>query len=437
MPIPAWSSATPGQATLAGQLNQFLVPHASTFTYAGSALALTSSNPTPVGSTADSLTSNNALAYRFQTSSSAVQLSRVTLALGVVGSGVDVLMTLQSDSGTGPSGTTLAQCYIPAEWLPTGVSTTLTPSHGFPLSYTLAANTYYNIVLSVVNASSTSNVTAEWTRTTSGVTSGALTQNAAGTWTTQSYGYSIGLYGGTSGLLEIVTDDTQSKMTGFSYVGTQVTTIRQWVAKSSSAPQNLLARDDAAFTTTTGNMAGTNCSVALVTTPVYYGSHSLKMTSTASTFTYIGAYAATLNSSSGSGVTYVPVTVGNNYSAVCYIAPNSTLRNVYAQLNFYNSSGTVIGSSIQGTYVSQTAANTFTQCTVSATAPTGAITCLVTAVVSAASGDIANGEIHYLGAMGLFSGSNTTWSYPGLGVASSRTLAYSSSTTGSPVTSMS
>ena len=421
MANPNWTAATPGQASLAGHVNQFLVPHSSTFIYAGSPITGTS---TPIGSTQDSLVTNNALAHRFF-SLSTQTLSRVTLGLVITNAGSDVLLTLQGDSGAGPNGTVLASCYIPAEWLSTSNSATY-PLNGFPLSYTLATNTYYNVVLQTVNQNSTSSNATSWIRTTAAVTTGAYIQNASGAWTSQSYGYTIGLYGGTSGLLQLVSDDSQSKMTGYTYNGSsQITIVKEWVTKT--GPVNLLSRDDAGFTASTGSWTGTNATLALsngTTDPAYDGTYALKMTAS-TTNASMSASTAILAATSNSLVTYVPVLASTVYSATARVAPNgTTMRNAKLSINWYTSTGSLISSTI-GATIAETTQKTYILLTASGTAPSNAAIASLTVTITPTSGTLSTSEVHFVDVVGLFAGLNTVWSYPGLGLGSSKTLTYS------------
>jgi len=427
MANPNWTAATPGQATLAGQINQFLVPHSSTFIYTGSAVNVN----VPIGTTQDSLVTNNALAYRFFSSSSQT-ISRVVLGLVITNSGSDVLLTLQGDSGAGPNGTVLASCYIPAEWLSTS-NAAIYPNTGFPLSYTLSGSTYYNIVLQTVNQNSTSSNATSWIRANSVVLTGAYTQNASGTWTPQTYGYTVGLYGGTSGALQLVSDDSQSKMTGYTYNGSsQITMIKEWVAKT--GPVNLLSRDDAGFTASIGSWTGTNATLALsngTTDPTYDGTYSLKMTA-GTTPSSISASTAALAPTTNSLVTYVPVTSSTIYSASAQVAPNgTTMRNAKLSINWYTSTGTLISSSA-GPIVAETAQKTFVFVTASGIAPSNAAIASLTVTITPTTGNLTTGEVHFVDVVGLFAGSNTIWSYPGLGLSSSKNLSYS----GTNLTSM-
>jgi hypothetical protein len=408
MGAPIWSAATPGQATLAGQINQFLAVHTASLLYDGS-LVITA--PTISGSPATDTftTTQTQFAFRFATSTSAVALTRVAFAIGATGAGVDLLVTLQGDNGSGPNGTVITSSYLPAEWLSSGTQTAVAPAHGIPLQANLNPLTYYNIVITPASTfNSTNNVVVSH----STATSGAQTYNGS-TWTPQSYGYGVNLYTGTSGYLRLTNEDAGVMMKGYDFTSGAMSAAREWVKKASSAPNNLVTRDDAGFTTGIGSWAATNCTIAQSTTLALDGSTSGKITAATTPSTMTVACGANL----------IPVTVGTAYSACASIAPATTLRRIQVSINWYN--GSTLISNTPGATITQTAVNTYTQATVVlATAPAGATYASVLVTITPASGTIATGEIHYVDCAGLFNGANTTWSYPGTGIASTKTVTF-------------
>ena len=413
MPTPTWSAATPGQATLAGQVNQFLVAHPSNFVYSGTSIrsALTASANTDTFS----LTQTR-LAFRFATPASPTQLTRVNLALGAVGAGCDVLIQLQGDTGSGPNGVTLTSCYIPAEWLNSGTQSAPSPDHGFPLSYLLdpSAFSYYNIVITPVSPWLPSVDSVVLTRSTA--TSGAYIYN--GSWSAQSYGYVVNLYTGNSGNLRITSEDSNALLKGYDFNSSNVMTYaREFVAKSSSAPYNLLSRDDATPTVNTGSWGTTTGTLTRSNSLALYNTYSLRFSAPGGT-TSMRAY---------TNYADYPVTAGIVYSACASIAPGgTTLRNIQVSIDWHNSAGSVISTSAGVTEL-ETAQNVWNQVTVvSQTAPATAVYASVVFTISAVTGNLTASELHYIDEIGLFQSANTTWSYPGLGVSSVRSITVTS-----------
>ena len=429
MTSPTWAAATPGQATLSGQVNQFLSTHTASFIYQGTAI-----NSVTAGSSSDALGANGQLAFRFSSGSvaSALNLSRVSLALGATNAGCDVYMTLQGDTGGGPDGNILASCYIPAEWLLSGQQSSI-PSYGFPLVYSMSSLSYYNIVLSPVpTATSLASGVNDVVLTRSTATTGAYVYNGI-SWAAKSYGYSIQLYStlqsattASTQNLTNVYEDNGALHKRYQYNGSNLISVAQeWAAKYATAPLNILCRDDASFESSIGTFTATNASIATSTTYAYDGTHSARLTVTG---TPSSTSMATTTYNPTNGVQYILATPGVNYSAVAYVAPSSTLRNIRIDIKWYTGNATpVFISTSQGTAVAQTAAGTFTPTyLVSATAPANTVLAQVVVTILPSSGTLSTGEIHYIDAIGVFENANTVWSYPGLGISSTKTLSYNS-----------
>lgn len=418
-----WQAATPGQATLSGHANQFLIGHSSTLNYGGSAV-----NTIPgLSGTADQLGSG-ALAFAF-TVGSTTSLTHINLALGAIGAGADALVSLQAQSGSVPSGTPLVAAVVPAEWLASGVQSAAS-AWNIPLNYTLAALTQYYIVVQPGSALLGSGAYAqgaagvddvELTRSTAG--SGALTYNpSTSTWTAQSYGYGAYLYGGVSGVLVGLADDPNplvaftlpSKVSAYNYnSNSQITGAYEWTMRSLGATFNMLCRDDASFESGLGTwVAQTNCAIAQSATHALDGSESMRMTASS---------AATMSAKTSKGTfpaTYYPVAASTTYTAAASFYPGSTTRAVQVAISWYTSAGALISTST-GATVNETAA-TWTQAFVTGASPSNAAYALVVAQVVSP----ANAEVHYVDCAGLFAGSSAVWSYPGTGVATKRTLGY-------------
>ena len=253
-----WQSPTPGQATLVGHVNQLLTTHSSLFVYDG---AVIGTDPTLAG-TAVSL-GVGMLAQTF-TVGAPVNLGSVLLALGALGAGQDVLVTLQADSGGSPSGTPLVGCVVPPEWLPSGVASG--PSiYSVPLPYALAAGTYW-----IVLQPGSDLLSYGISQLLAGVDDVQLTQSTAvsgasvysgGSWTTETYGFGVYLRDYTGSQLRAIADDAipglafsvPAKVASYNYTSGQLTNVFEWVVRSLNVTPNVLCRDDASFEVTIGS----------------------------------------------------------------------------------------------------------------------------------------------------------------------------------------
>ena len=502
-----WQAPTQGQATLVGHVNQFLVGPSSTVYYSGSTIG---SNPT-FSSGADMLGSG-ALAFTF-TIASSTTINAVYLSLGAIGAGADVLVSIQSSTGSTPqpSGTFLASALIPAEWIPNGIQSTINNFH-VPLACTLTTAGQYWVVVqpgsTIYNSTPGSlfTSTSNYIQAAAGyndvylskstATSGASTYSSStGNWTSQTYGYVVYLQGGTTGNLLGFADDpypvsttlsVPSKLTEYHYTSSKIDTAYEWATRSYGLVNNMLCRDDSSFEVGVGTwVAGSNTTVTQSTTraltgaygfagtssataggvksgafngaftavsipvliePSIDGTHSLALTATAA-----GAMAA----STGAGpypASYYPVVAGQTYTASAYFYPGSTARSVNVYIQWYTSSpvtgtgayaftatgvitqpakgsfaGTFTGSSSSsftttGSNVSEVA-NTWTQATVSAVAPAGALYARIGVNILS----FGASEVHYIDQVSFNIGSSAIWSYPGVGIASKKSLTYTSS----------
>lgn len=140
---------------------------------------------------------------------------------------------------------------------------------------------------------------------------------------------------------------------------------------TSSPYYNLLTAIDSSLPTI-GSWVASAGTVGLQSTQTLQGTSAGKLTSTGGTAT---AHTAT-------GTSGYAVTGSTQYSAGGYFRANTTAQNVSVGINWYTSSGTLIGSTVFGTAVADV--NTgWTQATVVATSPSNAAFAAV--VVSAAS----------------------------------------------------
>lgn len=174
MPTPTWSAATAGQATNAGQINQFLGTHGMTLLYVGTVQA----SQTTAGS--GGVNSNSTyLQQTFTTGGSQTALGRIVLTLAATGTPAPLTISLQADVSGNPSGTALATTLLPYDFL-SGSAAAVT----IPLPRTVTASTTYHIVTNAVG--DPSNL---YTLSKSNQVSGASTSTNGTTWTPQAYGF--------------------------------------------------------------------------------------------------------------------------------------------------------------------------------------------------------------------------------------------------------
>lgn len=401
-----WQAPTPGQATLVGHVNQLLMSHASSFTYNG---AVIGTDPT-LTSAATAL-GTTMLAHTF-TIAAPVNLGRVDLALGAIGAGQDVLVTLQADSGGYPSGIPLVGCVIPPEWLPAGVAAG--PSlYTVPLPQSLAAGTYHVVLepgstLSGEFSQALAGIDdVQWTQST--LTSGAQIYTG-GAWVSQTYGFGVYLRDNTGSVLRAIADDTvanlsypvPAKVASYAYSNGVMTNAFLWVIRSLNVTPNLLCRDDASFESSLGSAINVVGSSLSRSTTALDGEYSLAMTNTvAGTMTaQVGPY---------------PVTAGDVFSWVASFlgAANTVLTSVA----WYD--GATLLSTSNGT--NETASPTsWVASSGTATAPATATQAYVQFTVDSA----ALSSVYNVDGVGLFPGPASVWSYPGIGIATARSISY-------------
>ncbi len=173
MATPNWSGASVGSRPLAGQVNQFLGTHASTFVYTGAE----KDNQSSAGSGA--VDSNGLYIAQSFTAGSSYTSGRVVLTLALTGTPTPWSLSIQSNSGTAPSGTLLAG---PVS-LPPGFVGASAAAVSIPLSAALTNGTKYWIV---ANAVGDAGDFFAWSK--SNQSSGASTSTNGTSWTAQSYG---------------------------------------------------------------------------------------------------------------------------------------------------------------------------------------------------------------------------------------------------------
>lgn len=173
MPTPTWLAATTGQATNAGQINQFLGTHASSLIYAGAVQA----QQTTAG--AGSTASNSLyIAQSFTTGASQTTIGRVVLTLAKTGAPPPITVSIQATVSGHPSGVALVSTLFPHDFV-SGAT-----AFSIPLPVTgLTAATQYWVVL---NADGDVSNFFSWSK--SNQVTGASTSPTAVTWTPQAYG---------------------------------------------------------------------------------------------------------------------------------------------------------------------------------------------------------------------------------------------------------
>ena len=161
---------------------------------------------------------------------------------------------------------------------------------------------------------------------------------------------------------------------------------------------NVLNANQASLETNAdGWVALTNCAVARSTSQASSGSASLALTASAA-----GDMVATTTTA-----TAFPVTANNEFSATAEFRANTTVRSTAVGIVWRDSTGTTISTAF-GTEETDSA-SAWNQCTVTATAPTNAVTALVAVkVVSAGSS-----EVHYIDKIAFHAGDEPFWTRGG------------------------
>lgn len=172
MATPVWNGASTGSQPLASQVNQFLGSHQIQYIYQG----VPQNTSIVLGS--GGVNSNGLYIAQSFTTTSAYNLGRVNLDFSAMTGNPTATTTIsiQTNSGSAPSGTALVAAVSPALRLNNGVFST-------PVPCSLAASTTYWIVMSAVG--DVSNYIT-WLKTTA--VSGASTSTNGTTWTAQGYG---------------------------------------------------------------------------------------------------------------------------------------------------------------------------------------------------------------------------------------------------------
>lgn len=210
--IPTYQSAVAGLAGSAGQSNQFLAPHTSTFIYSG--VNLTDSRTT--GSGVYTNTDGQYLSQQFVTTSTQTAISQVWLQVSAVnGSAVTnnidpLTVSIYADFGGFPIGSALASASL---------TETVIFGSGFwvvfliPISG-LTPSTTYHIITSPAGVAGTSYYV--WQHNNQ--TAGALTSTDGADWNIQTYGLMYKVYDqAASGTIQYVMEDGGARWTQFGY----------------------------------------------------------------------------------------------------------------------------------------------------------------------------------------------------------------------------
>lgn len=171
-----------------------------------------------------------------------------------------------------------------------------------------------------------------------------------------------------------------------------------------SAPVNLLTADNASFESSTGQwVAETNCSISRVTTDAADGAASLQLSSTAG-----GTMVANSGNEPFLGL---HVDGGVQYTALGSARAGATGRTCRVGFRWQDAAGAQIGSNVFGSTFSDITGS-YTQGSVTATAPANAKTARVVAEVQSTGGAA---ELHRWDKFSLHVGASTTWTPGGMG----------------------
>lgn len=217
--IPTWLGATSGQGAQAGQVNQFLGSHPSTFVYAGVQRA--AQNTAGAGA----VNSNSLwIAQSFATASGQTAVGRVALTLAVTGSPVPLTVGLYANSAGAPTGSALVSVSVPKEFA-SGTALSI------PLPATVTASTTYWIVATAVG-----DVSNFYSWSKSNQVTGASTSANGTTWAAQAYGLLYQQYDqSASGNLTHAFEDSGVRWTGMGYnASNQVTKLQEYTVAQSS-----------------------------------------------------------------------------------------------------------------------------------------------------------------------------------------------------------
>lgn len=230
MTNPIWRAPIATNTYQAGDITQFEFSHPSAFLYQGTAqetgATRTGTLNTNTGSAAQWI------AQPFTTTGSQTTVTRVEIDFLIGGTGADLTIDLQTDSGGNPSGTALYSITFPLDFLP--------GSHAlvsFPFNATgLSTSTMYHVV--VHGTASTSNFAELGDGTT--VTQQALISANGSSWSGAGKTLVFNVFSGINGVLRNTIEDVTppaapAKWTGLDYANGSAgtagppTTLREYV----------------------------------------------------------------------------------------------------------------------------------------------------------------------------------------------------------------
>jgi hypothetical protein len=208
---PAWLAATAGQASQAGQVNQFLTTHTSEFVYAGGTAV--SSQPTGTGVYSDTL--SQWLTQTITMGVSQTVIGSVQLQLSTIGGSPTLslipalVVGLYADAAGFPSGPLLASSTVVGTYVYSSPFWVTVPL----VATGLAAGAVYHLVVAEVG---TIGHYYLWQR--SNQVTGAASSPDGVTWTNQAYGLMYQVFDQSgSGLLQLISDDNGAHILTFTY----------------------------------------------------------------------------------------------------------------------------------------------------------------------------------------------------------------------------
>lgn len=215
MTAPIYQAATTGSAPRAAHVNQLLGTHAVTYLYAGAQQG----GQTTLGS--GSANTNGLYLAQSFTAGSTFSLGRVVLTLALTGAPVTTTVSIQTSTGTAPSGTALVSTTLPPAMVPASAGTV-----SIPLPCSLTSGTAYWIVVS-----SAGDASDFYTWSKSNQVSGASTSTNGTSWTAQSYGFYYSLWDQSAvPPLAHSYDDAGARWTTWGWTGAEPTALTEYTA---------------------------------------------------------------------------------------------------------------------------------------------------------------------------------------------------------------
>lgn len=209
--VPSYVAATAGQSSRAGQVNQFLAAHTSTFVYSGGAAV--SSQTTGTGVYSD--TRAQWLTQRITTGASQTTIGSLQLQVAAVGGSPTLNLipplqvSLYADAAGLPAGPALASTALGGNYVYAAPFWAVVPLAASGLT----PSTPYHVVTALVGSASHYYV---WQHSNAGT--GAATSPDGATWTGVPYGLMYQVFDQSGGtLLQSISDDSGARITTFAY----------------------------------------------------------------------------------------------------------------------------------------------------------------------------------------------------------------------------